>query len=249
MSPLLPAAPPSLTPPSSLAPPLMPAVSVAPLPDPGARPVPVGAGLVHEPRPGVSRHWLESMRRDGLLVAVGPDCYLLAEAADWPTARRLALARMLPAEAVVTLATAVWAHGGPEPMRGPGQPIPVEIAIDPHLAHAARPGIRVTRTRLPAEHVEQLNGVRVTTAVRTLTDLMLVGRPHHDGALQWLLHQPEVSVQAAREVLEQRGSIRHLRRAHRIIDLLENGYPDPLGEVSRHEGTAEISCGDRRSFG
>jgi hypothetical protein len=53
------------------------------------------------------------MRREGLVVPVGTEHYLRADAVDWPQARLLALRLSLPPRAVAGLSTAVWALGGP----------------------------------------------------------------------------------------------------------------------------------------
>ncbi|MFV0458145.1 MAG: hypothetical protein ACK5MT_05165 [Actinomycetales bacterium] len=190
--------------------------------------------------PGTSRAWLESMRREGLLVAVG-DCYLVGDVADRPAARRRALAAAVPDGVVIGLSTAVWALGGPptDPSPRPrsasalvaagSRAIPVHI-----FSPGARvcPQLRVHVARVPAQDTVQVDGLTLTTATRTLVDLALTGEAHDDEALRWLLTRAGVSPVEAMSALAERGRVRRRDHALQVLRLVYAGVTNPIATAS-----------------
>ncbi len=182
------------------------------------------ASLVLGVGPGSSRHWLESMHRDGLLVPVGTEHYLRADAVNWPQARLLALRLSLPPRAVVGLSTAVWAMGGPG-----GCQRRLVVIVPPSTTVRPPVGVRVHRLALPPDEVIGRGGVRLTCPVRTAADLALWGG-HADGpALLWLLEEVGVSASAAWRSIRRRGRLPGLRRAGSALRRARSGDPDPFG--------------------
>lgn len=183
--------------------------------------------------PGMSRGWLEAMRRDGLLIGVGDDHYLASDAINWPSARLLVLAAALPVGASAALGTAVWAGGGPTPKYAVGQPITLHAVVRPHTwQRTVGPSIRLRRTMLRAQDRVSLGPISITSPTRTLVDLALVGTADDAPALRWLLTRPGVTSRSARTALAGRGAVRHLRRAEQVLSLIDDGHPDPLAAVA-----------------
>ncbi len=190
-----------------------------------------GAGLVHAPTAGMSRHWLEGMRREGLLLAVGPEHYLRADAVDWPQARQLVLRAGLPNGCVVALACAVWAHGGPMPALDALGRLTLQVITKPHTRMASQPGLRLHRSQVSAEEVEWLGDLPVTTLLRTTADLAVLGDVDDEEALAWLLARPEVSPAAAWSLLRRRSRVPGTRRAAAVLRLAADGVKEPLAGV------------------
>jgi hypothetical protein len=114
------------------------------------------------------RAWVES----GLLVSPVHGVLQAAQLPDTLQRRLECLRLVVPEEAVVTDRTAAWLHGAPMVLEpGAHQHVP---AVDLYLL----PGGRIRRSaarsgqrELLAEEIEGLDGLRVTTRLRTTCDL------------------------------------------------------------------------------
>ena len=184
------------------------------------------APLVFETGRHASACELSVMRRDGLVVPVGPRHWLRADAAAWPRARRLALAAALGTGMVAALGTAAWAMGGP--------PLPdgrLDALVPPGTGGRAwLPELRMHRCRLDPDDVQVLDQVAFTGPVRTLVDLAAWCGPEADEAVTWLAGQVDLDV--ARRALARRGRVHGVEQARQVLALLRDGVPDPLARVT-----------------
>lgn len=190
----------------------------------------VSAPLVHRAVDRVSRRWNDAMVRDGLLVEVALGYYLRADAVDWPLARRLLLSQALPDGTVAALSTAVWAHGGPAPRRD----TPLHAIARPGTGQRTATGLSVHRFQLSAEHVQVLDGLAVTTRVRTAADLAFYGSGVDEAAFAWVMQgvRPSDVWQVARA----RGRGAHRSRVVEVLSLHREGHAAPLAEACRRLG-------------
>lgn len=120
---------------------------------------------------GVSRRSFEAMLRSGLIRRVLHEVYAVAQAPDDVTMRTTAVALILPAGAVVVDRTAAWLHGVdilPRTSLTQAPPLDVVHTTDTRMR---RPETDGRRRGLLASDVVTVEGVPVTTAVRTALDL------------------------------------------------------------------------------
>lgn len=185
----------------------------SPLPDPDLVEEP---GMLLTTGPGVSGHWLESMRREGLLVPLGASHYLAADAAQWPVLRRIALRSVVPPGHTVQAITAAWAHGAPvveqELCRIHLRPAPVQTRSSPAV------GLVFTRGRLPHDAITVLDGLELTTPSWTAADLAIHGGAHVQPALEWLMGPGQAQLPEVLGLIRRRARGAILRRATRIIE-------------------------------
>lgn len=145
--------------------------------------------LAQAERLGVSRDVLRRMVRDGLLRRVLPGVFIDSAATDDITVRARALGLVLPDHAVATDRTAAWLHG--VDVLAPGDhivPPPLQFFVLPGNARVRKKaGGGGERTLLPHE-IELVQGVPVTTPLRTACDLgRLLHRDHAIGGIDALL--------------------------------------------------------------
>jgi very-short-patch-repair endonuclease len=112
-------------------------------------------------RVGLDRWHLEgaSWRR------IGPTVYVWAGIPDSPQLRVEAAQQRLPPEAVFSGLTAAWLHGLDVACE------PIEVTIPKGMGVSARSGISVRRATLGRGDVVNVRGVRVTSVLRTLSDI------------------------------------------------------------------------------
>lgn len=99
---------------------------------------------------------------------MGPGVFAWAGLPDSPELKIESARRRLPPEAVFSGLTAAWLHGldveGCEP---------IEVTIPKGNGVSARSGIEIRRAALGPKEVVSVRGKRVTTVVRTLSDLCI----------------------------------------------------------------------------
>jgi hypothetical protein len=83
-----------------------------------------------------------------------------------------AAALLLPPDGAVTGWAAACLLGAPW-MDGRG--LPVDLVVPPHRSIHTRPGIRVVRSALPDEEIRWLEGIRLTSGLRTCFELLRSG--------------------------------------------------------------------------
>lgn len=112
---------------------------------------------------GVSRWALGRMLEEGRVRRLLRGVYVAATLAETTDLRARAAGLLLPADAVVVDRTAAWVHGVDVPRPRPHLLPPVEAVTRHSRGRAGR--------RLGARDVSAVGGVRVTTPLRTATDL------------------------------------------------------------------------------
>jgi hypothetical protein len=120
---------------------------------------------------GVSRNQLTVLLRDRLVRRVLHGVYAATQAPDSVRFRASALHLVIPDCGVVTDRTAAWLHGVPILERGShlqAPPISVCETVD---SRVRRPGVDGRRRQLLERDVMVLDGLRVTTPLRTGLDL------------------------------------------------------------------------------
>ncbi|TFH69569.1 hypothetical protein [Cellulomonas sp. HD19AZ1] len=147
---------------STPAPPVVPAVPRALRQlRPGPRP---GRSVVH--RADVSSLEWAGLLRDGLITPVWGGAARVAACTEDPAVRVAALAALVPERGVIGRATAVWVHvGGPSPARADVLVRTRARRPDPH------PDRRTHEAELSDADVLTIDGVRVTTVLRTALDV------------------------------------------------------------------------------
>jgi hypothetical protein len=120
---------------------------------------------------GVTHNHLAALVRDGLVRRVLHGVYAPSQAPDSIRFRASALRLVIPECAVVTDRTAAWLHGVPILERGShlnAPPITVCETVD---SRVRRPEVDGHRRQLLDRDVMELEGLRVTTPLRTGLDL------------------------------------------------------------------------------
>lgn len=120
---------------------------------------------------GVSRQTLRTLVGRGLVRRMLQGVYVAAQVPDDMDLRAAALGLVVPAEAVVTDRTAAWLHGVellPPSSRTIAPPVNAFHTTDTRMN---RPGVASGRRGLATGDVTEVNGIRVTTALRTALDL------------------------------------------------------------------------------
>jgi hypothetical protein len=127
---------------------------------------------------GLRQHEVTDLVVMGAVRHVVRGVYLDAQVPDDLASRAACLRLRLPPYAVVTRLTAAWLWGVdgrmPEQLAAPP---PVECVVPPGRQPVRRPGVRCYTAALDAETTE-IDGVPVTTPVRTAVDVMRWLPPH-----------------------------------------------------------------------
>lgn len=128
---------------------------------------------------GLSRHRLAQLVQIGLVVRPFYGVYVDASARMDECSRAAAVARVLPAGAVVCRRTAAWLYG--VDARGPMdrlETVPLECAVPSGKAPLRHPNLMSYATPLSDRDTTRLDGVPVTTPSRTAVDLARWLPPH-----------------------------------------------------------------------
>ncbi len=120
---------------------------------------------------GVSPRTLRTLLSRGIVRRMLQGVYVAAQAVDDMDLRAQALALVVPDAAVVTDRTAAWLHGVALLPRSSGTTPPPINVFHTTDTRMARPGVAAGRRGLLTTDVTVVNGIRVTTALRTALDL------------------------------------------------------------------------------
>jgi very-short-patch-repair endonuclease len=120
---------------------------------------------------GVSRHYLRRLVAGGYVRRVLQGVYVVVQAVDDIDLRAAALGLVIPKSAVVTDRTAAWLHGvAILPRSAPYVPPPISV-FQTSGTRVRRPQVNGGMRTLRPEDVMVVNGIRVTTPLRTAMDL------------------------------------------------------------------------------
>lgn len=179
---------------------------------------------------------------------LGPGLYAWRGLAGGPALLLEALALRLPESAVFSGRTAAWVHGLDVP-----PPALVEVTMPRQSGVSGRVGMSVRRASLDSDDVETVRGLRVTTALRTLADVVTrlplveavvlvdsalrLGRVTM-GELEWWVgrHARAKGVKRLREVVElaDPGAESPMETRLRMLIVLA-GLPRPESQVDLHD--------------
>jgi hypothetical protein len=148
------------------------------LPDPGKV---FAMSLINEGVPFLSRQsnllgipvkQLPALVHDGQLRRVLRGIYVDPGVVDSRELRCLALSLVCPVHAVIWGSTAAWIWGvdAYEPERR--SLLMPECAVPHHWSRQRRPGVRTVESKIEADDVATVNGIRVTNPDRTAVDLL-----------------------------------------------------------------------------
>lgn len=127
---------------------------------------------------GVSRELLRKLRDRALVREVVRGVQVVAQVPDTIECRVEAVRLVLPAGAVVTDRTAAWLHGVDVlPRRAAYEPVPLDV-FSTEESRLRRPGVRSGIRMLGAGDLCEVEGVPVTTPLRTALDLGRLLRRH-----------------------------------------------------------------------
>ena len=169
-----------------------------------------------------------SARLDGEVYEVDA-CYSPVDELASPWLRAAALAAQVPSRLIAERTTAAWVHGA---VRMP--PRTHEYCVD-SVARCHPPALRNVRIRevvLDERDTVVLAGIRVTTPLRTLCDIVRTVSdltPRHERACLGLLRLPGVTIPGAREHLASCGALPDKRRALQRLDALALRASSPRG--------------------
>jgi very-short-patch-repair endonuclease len=120
---------------------------------------------------GCSPRDLQAMVRDGLLRKVLRGVYAAAQAPDTVRFRTTALGLVIPAHALIIGRTAGWLHGMPVLQRGAHLEAPLIELGNTNDSRCVRPGVDGRRRVMLPRDFTVVDGLQVTTPVRTALDL------------------------------------------------------------------------------
>jgi hypothetical protein len=178
---------------------------------------------------GISRHHLRTLLRRGLVRPMVHGAYAAAQLRDTIELRARALSLVLTSGAVVTDRTAAWLHGlDVLPRSTVHEAVPLDV-FSAEGSRLRRPGVASGTRTLPAHDVVDVQGIPVTTMLRTALDL---GRrlPRYDaiGALDGFLRSGLARAELLGEVERfagQRGVVQ-LRELAPVADPRAESMPE-----------------------
>lgn len=172
---------------------------------------------------GVSPGEVRALVRRGDVREVAHGAYVSVGVPDSVGVRAAALSRVVPARAVVCRQTAAWLHGVDVlPLGAHVDVPPVELIVPANTAAIRRRGVAGSSGVLRDGEVTEVDGVLVTTPLRTALDLgrllpLIDGVPAVDAMLHSDLVSPEQLVAGARRFRGYRHKVR-LDRALELAD-------------------------------
>lgn len=178
---------------------------------------------------GFSRDEVRSLARRGDVRELVRGTYVAADVPDSLGLRAAALRRVVPPRAVACRRTAAWLYGVDVLALGAHlQTPPVEMLVPAGTAALRRQGVLGYSALLDDDEVTEIDGVLVTTPLRTTLDL---GRwlPLIDGvpAIDAMLHHQVVSVEALHSGLARLRGHRHKLRLQEAIELADSRAESP----------------------
>src|SRR5215472_18796940 len=169
---------------------------------------------------------VEEARRHGVSGAqllgaswqrLGPGCYAWREIADAPMTRLNAAKLRLPDTAIFIGHTAAWLHG-----LDTAPCSPIEVALPSTSSTSRLAGVAVRRCSIPAAETSIRQGLRVTSAVRTIADLVC-RLPLTDAVafLDAALHSRIAKRDRLRDWANTHAGHRGVRRLRRALELAD----------------------------
>jgi very-short-patch-repair endonuclease len=178
---------------------------------------------------GFSRGDVRSLLRRGDIREVVRGAYVSVDVPDSTGLRAAALSRVVPPRTVVTRRTAAWLYGVDVQALGAHLQVPpVEVLVPAGTAAVRRPGVLGYSGVVRDEDVAEIDGISVTTPLRTSLDLAR-WLPLIDGvpAVDAMLHHQLITVEALHAGTSRFRGYRHKLRLERAIDLADGRAESP----------------------
>lgn len=150
-----------------------------------------------------------------------------------------ALQRSRP-RVVFSHATAAHLHGLPSPRRPGPLPTPLDVTVPSGSGRIRVPGVRARHRPLPASHVVELFGLRVTSLERTVLDLCVLDDPwdladvvaaaDHAVRHPWTENgrrQPATTPARLESALRELGPFHGVRTARAVLERMRVGADSP----------------------
>ena len=172
---------------------------------------------------GISRRQLDELRLIAAVRPVVPGVYVDARVPDDLGTRALALARVLPSDAVICRRTAAWLYGVDAREPGRHRQVPeLDVAVPAGRSPIRRAGVHGVVETLRAGDVDIVAGVPVTTPLRTAVDLARwLPRRSAMACVDALMHLDLVDKLALMEELERFAGFAYIEQARDIAYLAE----------------------------
>jgi len=182
---------------------------------------------------GISREQLRRLRREGALRRMLQGVYASTHLDDDLSVRSAAVSLVLPPGGVLCRRTAAWLRG--VDLRCPGEaPLPVEVLVGARTEPPHRRGVTAYQSTLPDEDVEMVNGLPVTTGVRTAADLARY-RPRTEAvvALDALTHAGHCQLSDLAALVPTLRGRRGVRQLVAVLSLADARSESPMETRTR----------------
>ena len=178
---------------------------------------------------GFNRDDVRALVRGGDARNICHGVYISSDVPDSPRLKAVALKRVVPERAVICRRTAAWLHDVDVLAFGAHLQVPpVEILVPAETAAVRRRGVLGYSGVLRDDEVHEVEGVLVTSPVRTALDL---GRwlPLLDGVagLDAMLHACIVDHDELRDAAQRLRGYRHKLRLDKALDLADGRAESP----------------------
>ena len=187
---------------------------------------------------GLDDHALRAHLAAGTARRLLRGVYVAASAPDTLSLRLAGLALVVDEAQVVTDGTAAWVHAG-DSVLAPGEHLALQPpnVFDARRGHRMRrPGVRSGQRDLLETDVVEMGGVRVTTPVRTATD---VARLQHGqralASLDGLLRETDLTKEEIAADLPRFRGFRGIVQARQVVPWAD-GRSDSYGESASRYG-------------
>ena len=171
---------------------------------------------------------LRQMCSEGLLRRQFRSVYVDARVPDSRHGRLRAITLVTPPNAVVCDETAAWLHGLDVHSPGARHRLEPALLVRHGGAHIVHPGSRGRQAIISSEDVEYVDGVHVTTPVRTVSDLLRkMYRPYALAAADAFAHAGLIDVDHVNEYVARLKGYRGIVQARSLAAMIEPRTQSP----------------------
>jgi hypothetical protein len=171
---------------------------------------------------GIPAKHLPALVHDGQLRRVLQGIYVDPGVVDSRELRCLALSLVCPVHAVIWGSTAAWIWGvdAYEPERR--SLLMPECVVPHHWSRQRRPGVRTVESKIAADDVTIVNGIRVTIPDRTAVDLLrFQRRPFALASVDAMARAELIDLSAIRKRIAQLAGHPGIRQARELVMMVD----------------------------